>query len=300
MDHMDATDTDRPRRHDDERRGEEDGEEDDDDEEEEEEGEDDYDFDGGGGDAVDDAPNGPVRDGLSGLEPGGPGRVKRSCWPPPPPRPAQPRGPVWAPLLRVQPPPPPPPPPPRYASQAGPSGPSRSQHAAQRPGLGPGPGPVPVPRARPGPPGLRPGPGLTIGRPAGLNPVYGNRMKLYCRTGYHLSIGPKGRVTGTTNPTDKYAVLEFSSVTNGEVRIRGVEANLFLAMNRQGKLYGQANVRQEGTVFVEMMLGQYNTYLSRKFAHIGWYVGIKKNGKQKPGQKTAWGQKAIQFLPIRV
>ncbi|KAE8745160.1 hypothetical protein FOCC_FOCC008226 [Frankliniella occidentalis] len=71
-------------------------------------------------------------------------------------------------------------------------------------------------------------------------------------------------------------------------------------MNRQGKLYGQANVRQEGTVFVEVMLGQYNTYLSRKFAHVGWYVGLKKNGRQKAGQKTAWGQKAIQFLPIRV
>ena len=62
----------------------------------------------------------------------------------------------------------------------------------------------------------------------------------------------------------------------------------------------QANIRQEGTVFVELMLGQYNTYLSRKFAHVGWYVGIKKNGRQKSGHKTAWGQKAIQFLPIRV
>ncbi|XP_034252858.1 fibroblast growth factor 1-like [Thrips palmi] len=154
-------------------------------------------------------------------------------------------------------------------------------------------GPAVDGRAAPPPPRLGPW-------TATPNPVYGHRMKLFCRTGFHLAIGPKGRVTGTENPNDKYAVLEFSSVTNGEVRIRGVEANLFLAMNRQGKLYGQANIRQEGTVFVEMMLGRYNTYLSRKFAHIGWYVGIKKNGKQKPGQKTAWGQKAIQFLPIRV
>lgn len=61
----------------------------------------------------------------------------------------------------------------------------------------------------------------------------------------------------------------------------------------------QENPHNYGTVFVEGTYGQYNTYLSQKYAHNGWYVGIKKNGTIKKASQTNWGQKAIQFLPIR-
>ena len=39
-------------------------------------------------------------------------------------------------------------------------------------------------------------------------------------------------------------------------------------------------------------------YLSVRFAHHGWHIGIKKNGAAKKGKRTAFppGQKAIQFL----
>ena len=40
---------------------------------------------------------------------------------------------------------------------------------------------------------------------------------------------------------------------------------------------------------------QYYVYLSAKFAHHGWYVGLTKSGKAKKGQRTWHGQKAIQF-----
>ena len=39
-------------------------------------------------------------------------------------------------------------------------------------------------------------------------------------------------------------------------------------------------------------------YLSVRYAHFGWHVGIKRSGKAKTGQKT-WhpaNQKAIQFV----
>lgn len=36
-------------------------------------------------------------------------------------------------------------------------------------------------------------------------------------------------------------------------------------------------------------------YLSAKFAHFGWHVGLTKSGKAKSGKRTAYGQKAIQF-----
>lgn len=56
---------------------------------------------------------------------------------------------------------------------------------------------------------------------------------------------------------------------------------------------------EEGTVFIEDFLGSYNTYLSRKYAHLGWYLGIKKSGAFKKGPKTSYRQKAVQFLPRR-
>ena len=44
--------------------------------------------------------------------------------------------------------------------------------------------------------------------------------------------------------------------------------------------------------------GYYLNYLSKKYAHMGWYVGITKQGRAKNGKKTfyPWGQKAIQFV----
>jgi fibroblast growth factor 1 len=59
----------------------------------------------------------------------------------------------------------------------------------------------------------------------------------------------------------------------------------------------QENPMEESTVWVETLHGVYNCYLSRKNAHLGWYLAVKKNGKPKKGKKTWWGQKAIQFLP---
>ena len=44
--------------------------------------------------------------------------------------------------------------------------------------------------------------------------------------------------------------------------------------------------------------GLYFLYLSVKFAHFGWYVGLQKNGKAKKGSKTVYPphQKAIEFV----
>ncbi|XP_021925337.1 fibroblast growth factor 1-like isoform X2 [Zootermopsis nevadensis] len=96
------------------------------------------------------------------------------------------------------------------------------------------------------------------------------------------------------------ALLEVSTISPDEVKIQGVKSKLYLAMDRNGRLYGEVDVNEEGTIFVASLLGYYNTYLSRKYAHLGWYVGIKKSGKPKRGSKTKWGQKAIQFLPRRL
>lgn len=102
----------------------------------------------------------------------------------------------------------------------------------------------------------------------------------------------------------------------GHVRIQGMLTNMFVAMDKKGRLYPEVTIKaviyiklyfyqlqpnrwEEGTVFIELIKGLYNVYLSKKYSHLGWYLGIKKNGKFKRGPKTAWKQKAIQFLPRR-
>ncbi|XP_021925338.1 putative fibroblast growth factor 1 isoform X3 [Zootermopsis nevadensis] len=132
------------------------------------------------------------------------------------------------------------------------------------------------------------------------NPVYGPRMQLHCRTGFHIGIFADGKVRGIDRDLDDFALLEVSTISPDEVKIQGVKSKLYLAMDRNGRLYGEVDVNEEGTIFVASLLGYYNTYLSRKYAHLGWYVGIKKSGKPKRGSKTKWGQKAIQFLPRRL
>lgn len=64
-------------------------------------------------------------------------------------------------------------------------------------------------------------------------------------------------------------------------------------------VYFQADSTAEEITFIEEFQGSYNTYLSLKYSHMGWYIGIKKSGKFKKGPKTKYGQKAIQFLPRR-
>ncbi|XP_046670412.1 fibroblast growth factor 1-like [Homalodisca vitripennis] len=132
------------------------------------------------------------------------------------------------------------------------------------------------------------------------NPHYGRRMQLYCRTGYNLVINEDATVEGIDADMDACAIMEFTSVDfGGLVRIRGIKSNYYLAMNKKGRLYGEPNPEEDETVFIEGVLGQYNTYMSYKYKKFKWYVAIKKTGKQKPGHKTKWGQKAIQFLPRR-
>ncbi|XP_073990722.1 fibroblast growth factor 1-like [Rhodnius prolixus] len=132
------------------------------------------------------------------------------------------------------------------------------------------------------------------------NPHYGPRMQLFCRNGYHLIIRSDGSVLGDNDDSNPYAIMEFTSAGFGEVKIRGIQANLYLAFNKKGQLYGEIDPFEEATIFRESLLNSWNIYLSKKYEHLNWYVGIKKSGKSKNGQLTKLGQKAIQFLPRRI
>ena len=121
---------------------------------------------------------------------------------------------------------------------------------------------------------------------------------------------------GVREAFSPHAVLQLKPVGVGEVKIQGLESGLYLAMNSKGQLYAEEvkysfkrpfhflnlmifqDETNEATVFIESSNGHYLIYLSKKFAHHGWYVGITKEGRGKNGKKTwyPWGQKAIQFV----
>ncbi|XP_045476798.1 fibroblast growth factor 1-like [Harmonia axyridis] len=127
---------------------------------------------------------------------------------------------------------------------------------------------------------------------------YGQKMRLFSETGYHLTIRNGGRVEGSQEEEDPECFLELVSAGPGLVQIKGMESNLCLCFDDEGQLYGESEHSHDGSVFHETLEGLYNAYKSVKYPD--WFVGIKKNGKPKPGPKTGYGQKAVRFLPRRL
>ena len=63
-----------------------------------------------------------------------------------------------------------------------------------------------------------------------------------------------GEVRGVAEeaPANKNAVLEFiPTEPPGAYRIRGIQANLYLAMDAKGKLYGESDRTEGSTIFAE-------------------------------------------------
>lgn len=132
------------------------------------------------------------------------------------------------------------------------------------------------------------------------NPVYNCLViKLFCRTGYHLGVSESGRVRGLSATNEPHALLHIIPVSFGVVRIQNIETSLYLAFNKKGRLYGELNGNKDNTEWEQWNVGSYDAFRSRKYANYGWWIGIKKNGRAKPGPRTSWGQKSIQFLAIR-
>uniref|UniRef100_A0A671V723 Fibroblast growth factor n=1 Tax=Sparus aurata TaxID=8175 RepID=A0A671V723_SPAAU len=90
--------------------------------------------------------------------------------------------------------------------------------------------------------------------------------------------------------------LQLQATSVGEVVIKGVCANRYLAMNRDGRLFGARRATDECHFLERLESNNYNTYRSRKYPNM--YVALKRTGQYKSGSKTGPGQKAILFLPM--
>ncbi|XP_020783484.1 putative fibroblast growth factor 1 [Boleophthalmus pectinirostris] len=132
-------------------------------------------------------------------------------------------------------------------------------------------------------------------------PDYRSLTRLYCMNGgHHLQLLPDGTVQGQRDDGDVHTFLKLKAVDIGVVVIFGKEAGMYLAMNSEGRLYSCPTVSEECHFLEKLEENHYNTYQSKKFKEMNWYVGLKKNGKPKLGPRTHIGQKAIFFLPRQV
>ncbi|KAM5171221.1 fibroblast growth factor 1 [Mantella aurantiaca] len=124
---------------------------------------------------------------------------------------------------------------------------------------------------------------------------------LYCRNGgYFLRILPDGVVDGTRDRGDINIQLQLSTESIGVVYIKNDDTGNYLAMNESGLLYGSMTVNEECLFLETIEENNYNTYKSKKYSELNWFVGIKKNGTCKQGSRTHYGQNAILFLPLSV
>ncbi|KAJ8348079.1 hypothetical protein SKAU_G00266680 [Synaphobranchus kaupii] len=132
-------------------------------------------------------------------------------------------------------------------------------------------------------------------------PEYKTLTRLYCLNGgHHLRIQPDGTVDGEREETDVYTVLRMTAVSVGVVVVEGVEAGRYLAMDKDGQLYGSKTVNDECHFHEKIEENHYNTYKSQRYGDLNWYLGIKNSGRPKKGPRTGIGQKHIYFLPRQV
>lgn len=121
--------------------------------------------------------------------------------------------------------------------------------------------------------------------------------RLYCKNGgFFLRIKSDGGVDGIREKNDPHIKLQLQATSVGEVVIKGVCANRYLAMNRDGRLFGARRATDECHFLERLESNNYNTYRSRKYPNM--YVALKRTGQYKSGSKTGPGQKAILFLPM--
>ncbi|KAM9734457.1 fibroblast growth factor 10a [Menidia menidia] len=128
------------------------------------------------------------------------------------------------------------------------------------------------------------------------------RRKLFSFQKFFLRIDKEGNVNGTKSEDDPYSILEIKSVDVGVVAIRGLSSNHYLAIKKNGVLYGARDFGPDCRLTERIEENKYNTYASaewrNKKRHM--FVGLNANGRPMKGKKTRRKNTATHFLPIVV
>ncbi|KAJ8015505.1 hypothetical protein DPEC_G00026830 [Dallia pectoralis] len=99
-----------------------------------------------------------------------------------------------------------------------------------------------------------------------------------------------------TSPGSRLSLLVVETETFGShIRIKGKESEYYICMNKNGKIVGKLNGRNQECVFVEEFLeNNYTALVSAKYK--GWYLGFNRKGRPKKGSRTTQTQQEVHFM----
>ncbi|MEQ2239363.1 Fibroblast growth factor 10, partial [Ilyodon furcidens] len=98
-------------------------------------------------------------------------------------------------------------------------------------------------------------------------------------------------------------ILEIKSVDVGVVAIRGLSSNHYLAIRKNGVLYGAKEFGPDCRLVERIEENQYNTYASAEWRtkkNKCMFVGLNAKGKPMKGKRTRRKNTSTHFLPMLV
>ncbi|XP_027328145.1 fibroblast growth factor 22 isoform X1 [Anas acuta] len=160
--------------------------------------------------------------------------------------------------------------------------------------------------------GPGPGPGPGAGSPpwGGRRPPrsYGHLegdvrcRRLFSATRFFLRIDGGGGVEGTRCRERPGSIVEIRSVRVGVVAIRAVHTGFYLAMNKQGRLYGSKEFSPNCKFKERIEENGYNTYASLRWRHRGrpMFLSLNSKGRPQRGGQTRRQHLSTHFLPMLI
>ncbi|KAM8795106.1 fibroblast growth factor 22 [Eudromia elegans] len=126
--------------------------------------------------------------------------------------------------------------------------------------------------------------------------------RLFSATRFFLRIDGGGTVEGTRWRERLGSVVEIRSVRVGVVAIRAVHSGFYLAMNKQGRLYGSKEFGPSCAFQERIEENGYNTYASLRWRHRGrpMFVSLDGRGRPRAGCRTHRRHLSTHFLPMLV
>ncbi|XP_051495955.1 fibroblast growth factor 22 [Apus apus] len=147
-------------------------------------------------------------------------------------------------------------------------------------------------------------PGAAGGPPRSYGHLEGDVRwrRLFSATRFFLRIDGGGRVEGTRWRERPGSIVEIRSVRVGVVAIRAVHTGFYLAMNKQGRLYGSKEFSPNCKFMERIEENGYNTYASLRWRHRGrpMFLSLNSQGRPWRGGRTRRQHLSTHFLPILV
>ncbi|XP_031573550.1 fibroblast growth factor 1-like [Actinia tenebrosa] len=129
-----------------------------------------------------------------------------------------------------------------------------------------------------------------------LPPSFKGLRKIWSEHKYVLQINANGAVNGTSDMASPYAQLELESLGKGLFRAKGVTAKRYLSMDRLGRLYTRKIPSLE-SVFKKIPADK-GFVAYKNYVHC-WYIGLKRNGQPKRGNRVHKDQHSAHFLELQ-